>query len=435
MSDNKPKIAVLVNNSVDYDARVLKTSYALSSFGYRVAIFCFGENHNPIIEEKDGVEFWRYHKKHPVLMPKKISKTMSFARKAAKYTYFSLMRIGILKRTVGQASVKKGSSKSNKIHKIIFAVSKRYEAGIKQFNPDLIYAHDLDCLYTAHKSAQELGVNFVVDMHELQSERPFRNDPELRETVIQFEQKCLPEAAAVMTVSEKIADWYVETYSIDAPTVIYNSPELGFRNDDCKTDLRSELNLSSNSKICVYTGILTQGRGLENVIASLPMFPDLHYALVGPRNNVQAFNLLKKLAKDYSVADRVHFVDAVPHQQVSAFISTADFGIIPAVARTLNQEFGLPNKLFEMIFAGLPVVCVDIPQRRALLDLHGVGFYMSDNSPEEMCKTFADAFKYIEREGTKNHLLNIGVKALEEIGWGSQSRKIKTICDGLMERA
>src|SRR5690606_28197648 len=85
-----------------------------------------------------------------------------------------------------------------------------------------------------------------------------------------------------------------------------------------------------------------------------------------------------ELGKELGISDRIHFVAAVPFDAVSAYISSATFGVIPAIARTRNQKVGLPNKLFEMMFAGLPILIGDIPQRRRVLEEHGEGVFFPD---------------------------------------------------------
>ncbi|HEY9407934.1 MAG TPA: glycosyltransferase, partial [Jiangellaceae bacterium] len=78
-------------------------------------------------------------------------------------------------------------------------------------------------------------------------------------------------------------------------------------------------------------------------------------------------------AEQAGVADRVHFVDPVGSDDVVAFLSTADIGVHPMHGGIPNHEMALPNKLFEYLHAGLPLVVTDLQVLGAFVREHGIG--------------------------------------------------------------
>ena len=77
--------------------------------------------------------------------------------------------------------------------------------------------------------------------------------------------------------------------------------------------------------------------------------------------------------EEHGVVDRVRFVDPVPPDDVPTVISDADVSVVYPQPVTLNALYGLPNKLFQSIQAGLPVVASDTPDVADVVTTLGVG--------------------------------------------------------------
>lgn len=149
----------------------------------------------------------------------------------------------------------------------------------------------------------------------------------------------------------------------------------------------------------------------------------------------ELIDLFAALGKQLQVADRLHFVSAVPFDAVSTYISTANFGVIPAVARTKNQRVGLPNKLFEMMFAGLPILIGDIPQRRRVLEQYGEGTFFPDSEDVDLGPYVAEIALKSADQAFRLQCRRKGEMAAAKIGWMSQMETLFEAYDKILNLA
>ncbi|MFZ2099259.1 MAG: glycosyltransferase, partial [Oricola sp.] len=77
---------------------------------------------------------------------------------------------------------------------------------------------------------------------------------------------------------------------------------------------------------------------------------------------------------------KVHFHEAVPQAQLLEWVASADVGIVPYPAVDLNARLCTPNKLFDFITCGVPVLANDLPELRRIIGDSGIGIVadMSD---------------------------------------------------------
>ncbi|MFO1173581.1 MAG: glycosyltransferase [Hyphomicrobiaceae bacterium] len=192
---------------------------------------------------------------------------------------------------------------------------------------------------------------------------------EWRTPAAKLEVAYIRKSSAVVTVSDQLASRLNEIYGV-RPLVIYNTPR-----SECLAPagrhVRDDLKLGPETPLAVHTGQIASSRDIERFLHQMPRVPDLHFALVGMANKRMAARLGNWLELDISA--RVHFVPPVPYDDVSPYISSASFGVVPAVAASESQIVAAPGKLFEMMFAGLPVLMADMPQRRSMLERYGEG--------------------------------------------------------------
>jgi glycosyltransferase involved in cell wall biosynthesis len=77
----------------------------------------------------------------------------------------------------------------------------------------------------------------------------------------------------------------------------------------------------------------------------------------------------------------VHLHEAVPYEQVLAHTATADLGLVSVKPTCLSYLYCLPNKLFEYIQAGIPVLTNDLPDCAHLVASYVIGGVVSEDSP------------------------------------------------------
>ncbi|MEZ5922810.1 MAG: glycosyltransferase family 4 protein [Hyphomicrobiaceae bacterium] len=348
------------------------------------------------------------------------------------------MRIGgatpkehVMNAMQGIGNKRASPEESDSALRLVNAVVRRYQNAVEAFQPDIIHCHDADCIASAAQLSSALGCPFIYDVHELCAHRWDRSDPEFRDSITAIESQHIHDAGGIVTVSEELADELRASYGRQA-LVIYNSPRFD-SNARFDRDLRSDLKLGEEIPLAVYTGVLAVTRGLERFIKAMQSETKVHFAMVG-KQTPELIEHFTELSKDLGVADRVHFVAAVPFDAVSTYISTASFGVIPAVARTRNQKVGLPNKLFEMMFAGLPVLVGDIPQRRRVLQQYGEGVFFPDEEDVDLAPYIAKISAMSGHPDFRKNCRRKGESAAMRVGWLSQMERMFELYDEILDR-
>jgi len=248
---------------------------------------------------------------------------------------------------------------------------------------DAFHGHDLNGLYPAIRAAKRRPGPVIYDSHELWVHRNKKLERWERAAEQQLEKRWIAQAAGVITVAPSIATWLQGTYALpETPVVVRNIPvDEGSHASD---HLRAETGLSNDAQILLYTGRITTSRGIESSIAALAhLAPHVHLVMLGygPDNFIEE---LRQLATSHGVADRLHQVQPVGPHEVVGVAAGADVAIVAIEPICLSYEYSLPNKLFEAIHAGLPVVATRLTELDALINEHGIGTTYPPNDDAQL---------------------------------------------------
>ena len=265
----------------------------------------------------------------------------------------------------------------NRFNNFFVAISFRRAIAerVPAWKPDLLHGHDAEVLGAVGPVATRLGIPFVYDSHELWTERNKKRTLYMKLTEGPSERRWSRRAARVVTVSPSIARWLKSRYRLhELPELVRNIPPLDAAPPTREQGrLRALAGLDAGQKVVVYCGGITFNRGIEAGIEATAHLPaDTHFVLLG--HGADAFvDAMKALARERGVAGRVHFVPSVPSNEVSAALADADVSLVLTRPTCLSYEYSLPNKLFESIHAGIPVLATRLVDAAALVDEYGVG--------------------------------------------------------------
>jgi glycosyltransferase involved in cell wall biosynthesis len=267
------------------------------------------------------------------------------------------------------------------------------------WRPDVVHAHDLNTLPGAARVADTLGIPLVYDSHELWRRRNRHGElrPLGRTVDAVIERRLIRRCTAVITVSDSIARWLERTYRLRSDVVVLRNVPSRTRPSDAPS-LRELASLDASARILVYTGRITSGRGIEEAIGALPMLDEaVHLVMLGYGPDEYVEGLLAQ-ARALGVESRVRLAGAVRSDQVSATAAQADAAIVAIQPTCLSYEYCLPNKLFEAIQAGLPVIASDLPDMTQVVSRYGVGesFVLADSAALAVAvrRVLADSERY-----------------------------------------
>lgn len=239
---------------------------------------------------------------------------------------------------------------------------------VRRYSPAIVVAHDLPVLPTAQQLASERGAKLVYDSHELYSEQEFPSREKRHWADI--EARHVGACDLVITVNQSIASELERRYGIHGVRVILNAERS--ENPPVPTlRFHEVLHLDASRKVLLLQGGLSAGRNLEVLVDAMAQVRDPTVVLV-----FLGDGLFLKHLKQRAMAQadhRVHFLPAVPQHELLAWTVAADAGVIPYQATCLNNYFCTPNKLFEFIAAGIPILASDLPEVRKLVVGENIG--------------------------------------------------------------
>ena len=199
-----------------------------------------------------------------------------------------------------------------------------------------------------------------------------------------IERRWARRASRVMTVNRAYADVMAERFAVDRPAIVMNCPYRPAPHEEQTGSPRSRaiherLELDEAVRIVLYHGGLSAERGIEQLIAALPLLPDdVHLVLLGYGPHAEA---LAEAARDPAHRGRLHVLPAVPPGELLTWVSGADIAAMPIQPSTLNHRLTTPNKLFEAMTAGVPVVASDLPGMAAIVRATGCGVLCDPTDP------------------------------------------------------
>jgi glycosyltransferase involved in cell wall biosynthesis len=270
------------------------------------------------------------------------------------------------------------------------------------------------------------SLKLVYDCHEFESER--NGKPAwLSKAVLRMESRHIRKAEEVIVVSPSIQAAYEARYiqqGMRRISLVRNVPNM--RSNSLATQpLRTNLGLKADDFVAIYQGALTINRGIETLLAMAPRLNGgrIHLVFMG-------YGMLESQVMEVVKSNpNVHFQPAVPYEEVLNYTGDADVGLVSVKPICLSYLYCLPNKLFESIQAGIPVLVNDLPDCVALIEKYAIGARVTNDTPEgwydalNEAESKSPAWKVQAIEGMR--------EAQETLNWENESHRLTAIYDRL----
>jgi glycosyltransferase involved in cell wall biosynthesis len=268
-------------------------------------------------------------------------------------------------------------------------------AALLEHRPFAYHAHDLNMAFIAFAAARRTGAKVVVDFHEWYSENVTYDAAKQqyaphawpqRAAYRWLERHSLREADAVVTVCDSIADaMAIELGNGRRPEVVRNIPSLAAVPTRAYKPLKEELGLAEDRFVLLYQGGLGPSRLIEPIVEALAYAPACTLVIRGPQ--IERWGpAYAAIAARIGAADRLVLTAAVPSRDVVAAARGADAGIYTVLGVGRNFVLALPNKVFEYMAAGLPLLVADYPEVSRLVGRYDVGLTFQPDDPRSIAE-------------------------------------------------
>ena len=276
---------------------------------------------------------------------------------------------------------------------------------------DVLWSNDLDTLLPNFIIARLKNIKLVYDSHEYFTQSVYKRTS--RKIWEKLENFLFPKLKNIITVNDSIKNVYEKKYKVPV-TVIRNVPYKTIHNAGLE-----KIVVPSNKKIFIMQGIgLNENRGAEEAVLTMQFLPDnFNLYFIGSGT---VLDKLKKIVRDLNLSAKVTFIDVLPYYEMMEYTRRCFLGLIfEKIDVTDHHRFALPNKFFDYINAGIPVLSSKATEIKLLTEKYQIGDCIDNFEPSEI------AAKIIEIE-KNNELYNLwkhnAISASEELNWEKEEK-------------
>jgi len=288
---------------------------------------------------------------------------------------------------------------------------------------EVYVAHDLPVLPAALMAALLHGSLLVYDAHELFPEQHWIEEPR-RRMLAEVEAELIRLVHHGVTVNESLAREIAQRYGVPEFMVILNAPARLLEPHEPPGDLlRRALGIPADRLILLFQGGLVDHRNLELLVEAMARVRNERVILVFLGDGALHASLEERAAQLGLLGSRVRFHPFVPQRQLLLYTRCADAGIVPYPHVDLNSYYCTPNKLFEYLAVGVPVLANESPELRRFVGDLGTGLNRPMTDAAGIAQAIDDLFDDEDRLASFR-------RRADEVGpaltWDAEATKLVT---------
>jgi glycosyltransferase involved in cell wall biosynthesis len=288
---------------------------------------------------------------------------------------------------------------------------------------DILVSNDLDTLPANFLVSRIKKTILYYDSHEYFTEVPeLISRPFVRYIWLKIEAFVFPRLKNVITVNQSIASIYQNKYRVNVH-VVRNVPFKSMVSQGSRTELK----LPENPFLIFQGAGINIDRGAEEAILSLHYLENISLVFVGGGDVIEK---LRTLSLSEGLSDRVYFMGRVSFDKLRAYTAHALVGLSLDKDTNLNYRYSLPNKLFDYIHAGIPVLASDLPEVSAIINQYDVGMTIREVSPQNIGEAVLSMINSPLYEVWKKNTL----VAREKLSWELEKLKLLKVFESELDK-
>ena len=283
---------------------------------------------------------------------------------------------------------------------------------------DAIWANDLDTLLPGSLMKFLRRKPLIYDSHEFFTEaagltgRPFQ-----RGVWLALERWLFPRTESVITVNDAIADAYLERYpkgKSGRPLVVRNMP-IARPKHEREDGVWNEYNIPCQRPIIILQGaFLDKDRGVREAVQAIRAVANGILVVVGAG---EEFDWAKGQLD--SAKGRLFCLPKLSFESLRKLTASADIGLSLDRGVHGNYWMSLPNKLFDYIHAGIPVVVSPMPEVQRVVENWRIGEVIDSHEPVSIANAIANVLETPHAEWSQRC-----ESAAKQLHWGAEEPNI-----------
>ena len=282
---------------------------------------------------------------------------------------------------------------------------------------DYLLSNDLDTLVPNYIVSFIRRKKLFYDTHEY-----FTGVPELTKNPFKkriwkfFENRIFPRLPVVYTVNESVKNKYQQEYG-NQIAIIRNVPVTS-------PLVPNEMPAHWKGKIILLMqGIgINPGRGGLELLETMQYLPaKYHLVYIGGGTQWETIAIKRK---EWQLEDRVDMIAKVPPAELKRYTPLASLGFTLDGFENENYLFNLPNKIFDYIHAGVPVVATPIPEVKLIIEQYDCGICLLSRTALGIARQVEELMNNSQRYQT---LRENTIVAARELCWENEQQKLIAI--------
>jgi len=280
---------------------------------------------------------------------------------------------------------------------------------------DMLYANDLDTLLPNYLVSKIKNIPLIYDSHELFTEVPELQNSKFKRRIWKLLEKFIvPKLKHCITVNGSIAKIYEEQYKTKFH-VVRNIPEA-IKNFKPKS--KQELNLPLDKKIILLQGAgINIDRGAEELIDAMNFVEGAILYIIGSGD---VWNNLQERVKFQNLQKKVVLIHKIPKGELMHYTHHADIGLSIDKNTNLNYYYSLPNKLFDYIHAGVPLLASRLPEIEKIILQYNIGDFIEDHKAATIAHKLNELLSSPKLQEFKQNT----IQAAKELNWSLEKEKL-----------
>ena len=370
-------ICMVLHEEVLHDSRIWREARSLDAQGWRVVVVCIalGNSRLPSVQAMDGFTIWRVS---PAIFRDRNIKT------TGKLIQLALALPAVVWR-------------------------------IRRARARVYHAHD----FTGLVMVALAGIwrrPVVYDSHELFFDRAFRGLPRwivrLLMLLRPLESVLAQRTAAFIATSDSHAELLVKNLNMPYPVIVRNTVDLR------RLGEVAAVYPEAGRRLVAHSGHLLGGRHLPELVEALCYLPD-DVSLVLMGSGLLETHL-RDCAARFEVSDRLMIVPPVPPDSVAPTLAQADLAAVLITSTSVSEYRSIPNKFFEAVAAGLPIVYSAIPEIKRMADQYMIGLACDPTNPRDIAEKIEHMLQPANLARYREHVL-----ALRDVlNWETEQEKV-----------